>query len=490
LKPPVETVSTFGLRDILVIEDDEALLDFKCQETGHLLWPLIRIQFIRFILSDLLYGSSLIEMRKRHPYGMALRTLAKATLHNTARRSSTQVPIILMGTGLGIYLKEGRWFNRLADHFALARPDQSCVVEDFFEWRWPFPRHNERVLFHAPTQVAATIAGRLCVRQKHRDSAAKLIKLMRTRARQHLNWELGEERASYLTTTLARHVAALPIRRRAYQGLLSRSGVRLLIKEEACYGPSSVLIGVAKEMGVTTAEYQHGSISAGNDAYNLAPALANSPEYQKTLPEYFLGYGKWWNEQIDVPVKKLVIGNPHRSEQLGGLAASSPGEKCDVLILGDGIETRFYLDFARDLANRIGPGFQVVFRPHPLERQLVQDSFPDGVDGSVRMDNNRDIYQSFLTAHAVISEVSTGIFEAIGLVPRVFIWDTPKSRFVFPDLPFDTVKSADELAAKLISGEGHSSPVSEDEIWAPNWRANYLSFLEACKVVPPVHPHE
>jgi hypothetical protein len=46
---------------------------------------------------------------------------------------------------------------------------------------------------------------------------------------------------------------------------------------------------------------------------------------------------------------------------------------------------------------------------------------PDGFAGKVRIDRHRDIYKLFRESGAVVREVSTGLFEAIGLVPKVFI---------------------------------------------------------------------
>lgn len=464
----------FNLPSILQIEDDERVLDFRCAKTGYLLWPLIRIQLIRFILSDLLYGQSLIQMAPSRAGAQAVKTLGKAIAYNFTRGHGLKSKVMLMGTGLGLYLENNRWFNRLTDHFVSAYPG-TTTVEDFFGWRWPFPRHNQRVIFHAPIQTYATLAGRCMIRKTHLHTAAELVALLRVRSRQALDWELGDERAAYLTNMLARHAAAIPAKRGAYQRLLSRAGTRLLIKEEGCYGPSSVLLATAKEMGVVTAEYQHGSISAGNDAYNLAPAIIRSDVYRKTLPEYFLGYGEWWNEQINTPVKKLVIGNPHRSEQLKNLPAGSE-KKCDILILGDGIDTRFYLDFARRLARKRLLGMHVVFRPHPMERELVERENVGDSNQLVRVDCNPDIYQSFSTAHAVVSEVSTGLFEAVGLADRIFMLNTSKSRFCYPEHPFEIIADVDEIVERLHA-PASGGVIFSEKIWAPHWQRNYLEFL-------------
>jgi hypothetical protein len=475
--------SDLTLDEILQVEDDESLLDFACDESGDLLWPIIRIQFIRFILSDLLYGTPLVATEKHHPYGHALVTLIKGSMRNVYHRREAKSPIMLMGTGVGNFLLDNRWFNRLTDHFVFVHPTRTCTVEDFFEWRWPFPRHNPNVFFHAPIQVCSTMAGRLRVRSRHLAQATRLVNLVRGRAKKILDWDLGNERGAYLMIALARHAAAIPYKREAYHALLTRVGVKLLIKEEACYGPSGVLIAVAKEAGIVTAEYQHGAISAGNDAYNFAPTLVKSMAYRRSLPEYFLGYGKWWNDQINAPVRTISLGNPHRLERLQNLQVAQSSAKDDVLLLGDGIETQFYLDFALGLAKRLGKRFRIVFRPHPLERQWVKHHFRSLEACMVHVDDKQDIYESFLTAHAVVSEVSTGLFEAVGLADRIFVWNTPKSRFCYPQHPFESVQSEDDLADQLVSQVSYTSTaVSAQDIWATDWRKNYLEFLHELRL--------
>ena len=114
---------------------------------------------------------------------------------------------------------------------------------------------------------------------------------------------------------LGKRAASLPLRRDLYFRIFQRTKAKIFIRECACYGAdSSVANVVARELGIVTAEYQHGSISSGHDAYNFSETLCSSEEYKKTLPQYFLGYGKWWNEQINAPMIKLNIGNPDRTE--------------------------------------------------------------------------------------------------------------------------------------------------------------------------------
>ncbi len=468
----------YSLRDLLVIEDDLEFLAFRCPETGILAWPYTRLVFIRMMMSDLLYQSPMPIGRPVPPLRAAM-TLTRSLAHNAALRLSgrSSANICMMSSGARVTMSDGKWFNRLSDHFAGLRMNETIVVENQFEWQWPFPRFAHRVLLDAPNRVRNAILGRLQVRSTHVRLARQVIGLAADRAKRHLNWTIGPQREALLITMLARRLAAMPHEYAAYSSLLQRIGPRLLIKESACYGPHASLIAAARAQDIVVAENQHGTISVGHGAYNLAPTLAASPEYRACLPDHLLSFGSYWTDQINVPVNPVAIGSPERDENLRRIDTTTT--KDTILVLGDGIETELYLNLARSLKARLmGKRFRVMFRPHPLERSRIRTMSQAGqVD--VELDPHDGIYAAFAEAYAVISEVSTGLFEAIGLADRIFVWDTPKSRFAFASHPFGSFATGDELAEFLIEGKaGIVDTTSSRRVWAPDWRANYNRFVD------------
>lgn len=475
------TMSAITLQDLLVIEDDPSILSFRCSETGIPLWTQARIVVLRMMISDLCYGTEVDgKANAGVPASQALTTMSRSILHNLRFQLGGQcdADVCLVATGVGNQWLDGKWLNRLSDHFANACFSRTVVLESHFEWKWPVPRHNERVMYHAPLQAANAIMGKLQRREAHRRQAEGLLNIVFERAKRHLGWDLSAGRKQALVERLSRKVAALPRQYRAYETLLTRIHPKVLIVEEACYGLTAALIAAGRRMGVVTAEYQHGGISSGHEAYNFAPTVRENPEYRETLPEHFLGYGDWWNAQINAPVTKIAIGNPHREGKL----AQTPKDrqaKQDILILSDGIEFSLYLDLAEQIASSARTrGLRVVLRAHPLERTGVQAKYGNRI-GEVSLDQNDDLYASLSMAHVVISELSTGLFDAAGLADRIFIWDTPKSRFTHPRHPFQTFSSASTFLDLLGQEEAGRLPVSDlDAIWAPAWRANYLGFLE------------
>ncbi len=466
------------LQDILEIENDEGILNFRCPETGYLMWPLIRDVFICFIISDLLYEVPLqSEQCTPRPQSAYLAVL-KSCAHNILKGRDLKGSILISASGSHV-LRNELYLNRLSDHFAFAAADKTITLEALFvDWHWPFPRYNNRVLFDAPILGISSLYGKFFTSVKHRECAKALIEFVTRRARNLLDWSLSEERSNFLTTILANNIAALPVRRHLYSRLFQQTGTRILIREEGCYGCSSVINTIAHDSGIITAEYQHGMVTAGHYAYNFAEALRSSEEYKKTLPQYFLSYGKWWTDQINAPVMKLNIGNPDRTESLKRIMSSNR-QKIDLIVLGDGIETEKYLSFCTVLAKELGSNYRTVFRPHPRERERVLRSYGRKA-GDVIIEWDKELLEAFETTDIVVSEVSTGLFEAIGLVNRIFLWDTPKAKFSYPTHPFTVFSDADDLVTKIQDcSSGRIDPLIAEEFWTPNWKQNYLAFLQS-----------
>lgn len=466
------------LAELLEAENDPEVPAFVCPATGIPAWTQIRGVFTRMAISDWLYATVLEGAPRYSPGFGAVLTLARSALHNQRMlRGISAAPVCLFTDSIANHSIDGRWFNRLTDPFALAEPARSLTVEDQFEWRWPFPRVNERVLLHAPLQARIALVARWRQRAAHARRAGELVELVCSRAQRLTGWRPGPARELRLRQMLARKLAALPVQLAVYEKLLKRLHPRLILVLAGVYGPAAALMVAARRHGTVTAEFQHGVVAAGHDAYNFAPAVRDDAAYRQTMPEHFLSYGDWWNGQINAPMKTTTIGNPYRDAKLGQL---QPGPARDVvLVLSDGTEFELYLRFAQEVAAGVGSSLRVVLRTHPVERSQVQAKYGNAA-GAVEIDQSGDLYASLTRAHAVVTELSTALFEAVGIAERVFMWSTAKSRFMFPSLPFQLVDSAASMVEQLgTDSSGRISNSLAESIWARDWQRRYRDFLDA-----------
>jgi len=459
---------------LLAVENDVRLTTMVCPGTDLLLWPMVRTPFLRLILSDLLYDTPIPAApaagRKTRMLG-----LAQAGLHNLTSRDQ-KARVLIRSSPMGGDLRHGKRFHRISDYFVDHDPAGTVVLEDLGGSALPRNRYNRRVKYHDPILIRATLAAHSSVGQ-HIGTAKVLVDLLETRAKDHLGWALPSKSRDWYLALVARYIARARYLLTGYTAMLRRVSPKLLIAEEACYGNTMIcLIAAARSLGITTAENQHGMVSKGHDVYALAPILAASAAYKKMLPDFFLGYGPWWNAQLQVPVTPVVIGNPH-GDMMRSTIKPLSGSKTGILVLGDGVESNKYIKLACDLASAL-PDRKITLRPHPQEREFFAKNYPTGQIDAVTIDRSPDIYASLAASHIVISEMSTGLFEALGLADRVFMWDTPKARFTLPEHPFETFKNVTSLTSALSASKPHTARHSPQDIWAPNWQDNYSRFVK------------
>jgi hypothetical protein len=471
-----DTMIAPNLQAILTVEDDSDLGLIACPTTDILAWPAIRNTVMRTILGDLLYAGAAIERGRSRRASLQIAAAAmRASWHNL-RRPARPAELLTVATGVGLIPHGSQILNRYTDYFASVSPRLSWSIEAVVNPRQlDQRRRSPRITFVAHWGALAQVAGRIRVTAAQRAIARSLLDIVEARGRERIGWQLGADRRRKFEDVAARRLAAYPVRARLAERLLRQIAPRLLLVEDASYGTMAVFNATAKAMGARLAEFQHGLITGGHDAYNVAPALLTSDRYKATQPHDILLYGDWWVDKFNAPIDgRIVIGNPHRSEVLRSWRPADL--RTDVLVLGDGIQTTRYIDFCRALSDQLRRDHRVVFRPHPMEAAAVpRDSQPFDVDA------RPELYDSFASASAVIGEASTALFEAIGLVKHVCVWRSDRSRnYVGAEL-FQEFASVDEVAS-IVRGE--STPVNAPAaaVWATNWRDRFVQYAREAKV--------
>ncbi len=465
------------LADVLTIEDDPAILEYRCPDTGLLTWPLLRNQFMRSLTSPLHYqNAQTITPPPSGRYRRALSALPKVLLANASRWKELRGEILIMASGAGHFQRSARSFNRITDYFALESIDNTVTIEGLMDWKVPVDRFNEKACYFLPWQGKIDLVGKIRKTRRHVEASDDLVEFVRQRAVDGLDLRIEDSQAEYLKSMVAMKTARLPAMLSTYHAILNRVRPKLVLLEQGCYSDLGVFNLVARELRIRVAEPQHGLVSSGHDAYSYSTTLRNSGEYRRYLPHDFLGYGSWWNQQINAPVAKRVIGHPHYIEQVEQVARPSEA-KVNIVILSDGFDFDKYLDLANELASRVGVRYRVVLRPHPLERERVWSQFKKEVPGKIEIDRERDIYPTLAAAFAVVGEISTGLFEAMGLADRIYVWATAKASYACPEHPFVDFRDGAELAERLLGPAPSAGGIPVESIWASDWRGNYQRYL-------------
>lgn len=464
------------LQDILEIENTLEILDFVCPNTDYLLWPRIRATIIRMVIDRELYGQeTLIKAGSRILPGKVLQCFAEGVIHNL-KYLNKSAKIVFFTTGLTNIKLGNSYFNRVSDYFSLCFPDSTLLIEDAFEWQYLKPRANKNVMYHTPYVLSAAFRARLPLKRIKEHNILEFIKFIETRLQKIIKFQFAKTQKEFLHKLLLGYCQSLEFQLAMYEKLYQQLKPELIFFEDGCYGYRSHLIRLAKEMGIKTAEQQHGLVSAGHDAYNYAPMLLHSSSYQKYVPDFFLAYGQWWADRINPPLEIKIIGNPHR-ETMAQKYKPVALNKHKILLLSDGVRFHVYFEMAKSLKKKIGNEYEILVRPHPMERKVTIERYAKNDEG-IEVDSSENLYERLAETYAVIGEMSTALFEAVGLADKIFVKNHPITKFSLPDCPFDQFDDVEQLTAKLsLDNSGGVSGIATASIWAEAWENNYREFI-------------
>ena len=467
------------LRNILEIENTPEILEFTFPNSDFLLWPIVRNTVIRIAIQHFIYGNEEETASKGSTSSRRLsivKCVLDGLIHNF-RLFNTHPRILFFSNGIANVLTNGKYFNRLDDHFAFCYPDSTLIMEDPFGTRHPRPRVFPNVGYRYPFVLPGLFAAKLHSGAIMEKPIVEFVRFLRSRLRSCPGFDLTEQQSEALRLSLSWHSGALKAQLRTYEFLYRRLKPRLIFFLCGMYGFESHGIRLAKEMGIRTAELQHGMVSSGHEAYNFAPAILNSSQYGKYTPDYFLAWGEWWAERINVPSEVIVIGNPHH-ETMSSKYKSVLTNRTTILLICSGFPFAYYLDFARTLRKIVPRKYDILIRPHPITRESVFREYGDSTD-DISIDYSDEVYKQLSRSFAVVGDISTVLFEAIGFAEKIFAFNSNSTSFGVPDCPFERFDTAEELADKLVSnGCGTNTPISSGGIWADAWKANYKAFID------------
>jgi hypothetical protein len=288
---------------------------------------------------------------------------------------------------------------------------------------------------------------------------------------------LDDMEVKSLANQLARRLASLNVESLYYRFLLYVFKPHSILYEEGHYQHRVVLTQVAREMEIIPIEYQHGIIHENHDAYTFSCTIKLNKAYATFLPSYLLTYGNYWHSFCSTPTALIAIGNPYRESRVANYEKNRWLEEKTgvILVIGDGIDTDRYMKFADALNKEVGISGKVIFRPHPLERNSIEALIKINEYDFV-IDQNEDLYATLMIVDTVVTEMSTVLFEATGIVKNVFSLASQKTGGYYTNIPFDIVYSVSDITSRLINGVTTVRYIEEHEIWANDWQSSYQCF--------------
>ncbi len=258
--------------------------------------------------------------------------------------------------------------------------------------------------------------------------------------------------------------------------LLQKSSIRIIFISTAAYGSNIGFQIAASNLGISTAELQHGAIYSMHYAYNYGNALLKGDRARKYVPQHFLSYGTFWHDKMNMPSDMHVVGNPYFS-MTSSEAKNETGSGI-LFALSDEYET-FTPFICATLA--AFPKREIIVRPHPRCTQAFASSSIAKI-GGYTLDTTQNIYKTLERVECVISSGSTTLFEAGALGRRCLL--KPSTLLNDNDAwsIFENVTTPQELLDKLSTPECGRLPVeTQESIFHPNWKQNYSNFISSVR---------
>ena len=457
--------------NIFETENDSHLIDFETQ-SGIPVWMIGRYYLMDYVITSKVFSSE-SPIRYRKVSLKAVSLLVGSLFKNIGNRRLKKHRQIILYTINRKTLIDGKFFNRYVDYFARTLNDDSYVIEQaLLDWESPYPRKNNDVVFDVIARVKSEIYGKFHKR-RYFGIVTDLIDYYLERVKRILGISFtGPEKAN-MVKYIAQQICVSEYMARWVEKQITAE-TKVFIMVGAGFPYNYPVNTVLKKHNVVSVELQHGYITKTSVMYNYAEKILERKETAAGLPDYILTYGEWWNTQMNCPIKKIAVGNPYHDYCFADCRAAADDKKT-ITVLGAGHNTEKYIELTEYLTETFDD-FNVVFRPHPGEIEMALPIVAEK-GHKIRIDENNEIYDTLKRSFAVISEITTVLFEAIGIVEKIIVWNNDYAKALLPEHPFESFEQTEELS-KIIYGKTTDNYKYSD-FWRENWQQNYRDFIES-----------
>ncbi|HEY5944418.1 MAG TPA: hypothetical protein VIV40_02960 [Kofleriaceae bacterium] len=451
--------------ELRALDDLDEPRTLRFQSTGLRLWPYVRWIAFSAAADQALGLQPAFATGQRQTLRQRARLVLRASLRGPLSLRRT-FDIAVVGSSAGLVERDGRWFDRINDYFALEFADRTLVLDRAWHGAYKTPRVPPHVRCFDTFDFQASLQAR--ARRIHDADRASIDHLLAF-ARDKFPLALPEPTLARMRSELEHWALRLPVLRTLYARFFDRVSPALLVIEDSSYGAFTHVNTWARAVGITTAELQHGVISRNHLAYNYGDASRTDSELAAGLPQHLLVYGEFWRDQVRTPSAIVVAGCPHFSERVSRVATGT-----SVLVISQGICTEAMVQLTAALAQRF-PARQFVFRPHPGELALRERYQSLRDIANVEIDESSDLYARLATASVAIGHSSTALVEAAGMGVPVLLLDDVQSRAIMP-ADIGTWFVTAEQAAPLVESPP-TRATDPTRFFAPDWRARYQAFV-------------
>ncbi len=453
-----------------VIESDPYILSFTSRN-GSPLWFYMRNYLLIYLLPQKMnLMSELSKPRKMNTELISY--FFRALLYNIRKSKliRDKHSVVFYTPCRGITEAHG-FRNTYCDDFALSDSSYLVLENAPVSWKWPGKRLNQNTYYYSLNYALHKILARFTY-TKEKKQVSLLSEYIKKRVSNLFHIELTNEEVQWLIRVTCQETLAMEEHSKWILNKCRKMCTKILVIPGASHSNYCYLNREAKKNGITVIEIQHGLITKNADIINYSNELCKDKRLKESSPDYFFSFGEWWNSQTNIPFSnKISIGSIQRDRN----RANKKQDEELILFIGGGNKTEELFKLADFVAGKLKEKYKVMFRPHPIERNAVEEIRHSY--SSVEIDYNENVYETLSRCKSIIGEASTVLYEAIGIVNKIFVWNTSYAKSLFQDIPFQKFETGTELL-DLLESTDVSNVIKESLFWQNNAVHNFINCIK------------
>ena len=471
-------VSSQKIGEFLQLEDTDEILRFRT-DSGRLIWPSIR-----YLILSQLYNEEfgLAELSSKQRLG--IKQIKKFLMLFVAHSPfwvllNRKIENLFFYSSVSNFKANGVFVNRVADYLFFTQKHNSYCLETLYNKELNYPRAHNRIAYAVGLNAICKLLVKVGLVRNSGNELENVTKLFAL-----LNARSDHRYSAILQRVFRNAVNGLALAKAqyaVYDLFFKLSSIKRLILEDAAYGGTSFIQFAARKNGITIIEPQHGAITTEHLGYNFGSSIARSVEYKRYLPDYFLSFGRYWHEQVNLPVAMVPIGNPYLSEYLKNCTLTDAQGAKSILVISPGTAKEETEVVTSRLIRHFSHQYRIVLRPHPLEKFEAAEKYRGLIEQGAVLDANQKVYDSIQQAECIVGDISTVLFEAVAFNKIVVSYNSKINPPIsFPaNLVYRT--EPDQIAETVETLlKDQNRPASSDltYVWESDWQARFATFLQ------------
>jgi len=448
--------------------DDEIIKKkFIIKEKDLMIWPLIRWRVLSYINRK--------EKKLAIPHASQTKLSLKSfryiynSLKYAPHRLNKKYNIMHFNIARGRLNNKN--FNIGADYYSFLLP-KTLVIDASYRGHYYIPDNTDNFATGEYGELKAFLFYQIkkLFSKKNNHSIERFIEFLKSKD------NIEEEFVQKIRKKLYYYYYGYDSYRFYLKNILKKLNPKVIFVRTASYGGFiSVLLKLAKENGITTGEFQHGTLYKSHVAYNYGDAVFKSDQYKKYLPDYILTYGDYWNDKIKIPSKIITMGNPHFYESIKKYK-NIKEQKNSILIISQGAITDKFVKIAKYLSKELR-NYKILFKLHPGEVPFENRYKELYKYANIELTKSGDIYEYIAQFENIVASHSTTIFESLGFNKKLFILDNIMSKKKIPEDTGVRFKENEELKDLILNNKELNMTYNLEYYFNSNWKENYKVFL-------------